>query len=921
MKFKPLIVLTVILCSFPLFSKYHPEIRWKEISEKKFIVIFPQGYETEAASILETAREVYGELQKLWKIPIEDPIRILITDVNDYANGSATFFPFNQITIHLFPPPPDTALGNAFDWIRLVVSHEMSHIFYLNAGSRFIRSLRDIIGSNPLLYPLNFTPFWMVEGIAVFGESYMNPNGRMKTPDYCLILKNMARTRSVPKWRDIYGEPTYWPGPEAKYLFGCKFIEFLIEEYGIETVPGLVHHFSRYLITLAASHRIRQYFKKSLPKLWSRFIEQIPTPETNFKETVTPLTRCGMSKKYPVALGTDRGVYVSEDYQDFPGVWEIDFKTAGKSKLFEKNNINNLSYSPEDQTIYFSAIDYFKSSYRYSDLYEYKLTGKHVNRLSVGKRLFSPVKVPGKETIICVKRKKNRSYLCLFDKKTKNETIISRGYRGLDFLSLSPDGQTIAASVKRKNHNWDIGLFHFNGKPKKIISLSPQKKYAPRWRTDREIGFICEYNHSYRLVLYNLDSDRARVLAKKNLPAIRHFTFIPGSETVLINHFDSNGYNLGMVDLSTLRFQTFPPQDPFSYPVGTPQPEPVKAKKYRFWRDLLPKFLNVNFRYAGNEIQPGFVLFGNDAVHRHSFSFQGFYGINTESINFSFNYTYEGFYPTLILNLSNLTDLNLKENDEKYTYTTKSAELVMLYPILFTEKYQSYLYANLHSEKIIERYNPAESIFRLNLNGMKLGLLFNSAKHYYDSISHADGLSLSLSYSRDFEFLGSDFDLNTLALEYKQYLSISRPNVLALRLGISNSWGSGKRLFYMGGANSKTDHHIAGGNLFNLMRGYPSGYFSGTGGFILNLEFRIDLVKMERSIFISKRVERFYISLFSDIGNMWEQEITLDPAISLGAEFNMVLYLGKRVTVSGGVAIGRSPFHDPVFYVRVGEAF
>ena len=120
----------------------------------------------------------------------------------------------------------------------------------------------------------------------------------------------------------------------------------------------------------------------------------------------------------------------------------------------------------------------------------------------------------------------------------------------------------------------------------------------------------------------------------------------------------------------------------------------------------------------------------------------------------------------------------------------------------------------------LQKYFSPDEKFQLDLNGLKLGFLFNSAKRYYDSFSQTDGLALAITYSRDFEFMGSDFDLNTLALEYKQYITFPKPSVLALRFGISDSWGKGKRFIYMGGANSKLDYHIAGGNMFDLMRGY-----------------------------------------------------------------------------------------------------
>jgi hypothetical protein len=919
---KAAIFFLILLLVLPLISKYHPEIKWKEISDTNFIVIFPESFEVEASHTLQIAHSLYPELIAIWGKPVMGKIRILITDVYDQSNGNATIFPFNKITIYLYTPPPDSVLGNCREWIRLVLSHELSHVFYLNTCSRFIRVLRNILGQNPFLFPMNFSPVWMQEGMAIYGESKMNPAGRLNSPDYSIILENMAQSGSVPRWRDISGEPTFWPGPQSKYLFGSKFIEYLVEHYGENKIPQLVRYYARNFFYISTSFRYKCFFKKWLTPLWNDFRNNIDiSGKASMSRKLAPLTSCGMSKQYPIVTGQNKALYVYQNYKNHPGIWEINLKTRETTKLLEQANITGMSFDSQSQTIYFSALDYYKAYYKFSDLYQYNLKTSQLKRLSSGSRLSCPARLQGSSKVFCVKRKKSKSYLATFDLNTGRERIISKGFDGISFLSISPDKETIAVSLKRKNENWGIALFNLNGKLLKMLGHGSGKNYYPQWKSNHELGFVSEHEQYYRLGMTNLNSGKTHIYTETGLPAIRYFTFLPDRDEVLLSYYDSNGYNLGLMNLPDIM------KDPLNINMSHVEnkaetvPVPQKGKKYNVWRDLLPKYLNFNFRYAGNEIQPGIIISGNDVPFNHQFTLQGFYGPVTNSINLSFNYTFSGLYPTLLLNASDLTDLNYGENNRDYHYSIKQLELVCLYPLLYTEKYQSYVYSNIHFERITERYFSPDEKFRLDLNGLKLGFLFNSAKRYYDSFSQSDGMALAITYSRDFEFMGSDFDLNTLALEYKQFIRFPKPSVLAFRLGISDSWGKGKRFIYMGGANSKMDHHIAGGSMFDLMRGYPSGYFSGTGGFLLNLEYRLPLVKMERAVFISQSVERFYISVFADIGNMWEDVKQINVSYSLGTELNMVLFLGGRITISGGVAIGRNPFHDPVFYLRIGESF
>ena len=170
--------------------------------------------------------------------------------------------------------------------------------------------------------------------------------------------------------------------------------------------------------------------------------------------------------------------------------------------------------------------------------------------------------------------------------------------------------------------------------------------------------------------------------------------------------------------------------------------------------------------------------------------------------------------------------------------------------------------------------------------------------------------------------MGSDYRINSAALQYKHYISLFRPNVLALHVGLMDSWGEARRLFYMGGAESKEGFHVAGNKLFDLMRGYPSGYFRGTGGYLFNLEYRIALLKIENVFLMYTSIERLYLSLFADIGNVWMKKWTIDPSYSLGMELSLVVRLGDlKLNLSSGIAVGQHPYHSPIIYLRLGESF
>ncbi len=918
------IIFLIILITFasPIFTKFHPQIDWREIADDRFILVFPQGYETEALYTLGAARDIYDKLENFWGHGVRTRIRILISDRYDAANGSASFFPFNHIEVFLFNPEPDSTLGSYREWIDLVLTHEMTHIFNMNAGSGFTYLMRKVVGSNPIFYPMTRAPEWLIEGAAVYGESKLNPAGRLNTPDYALMLENIGNAGKIPDLAHIYGSPTDWPGPTAKYLYGAKFVEFLVERYGEDRIKGIFYNFGHHFIPRLVRHRFKKVFARSLPRLWAEFSHSINLPRADCQYLVKELSPKGMHNNYPVAGPNDRIFYAREDYQAFPGIYEFDRKNGKSRRLMKVAGVNALFYAEEEKKIYFSASQYFKSFYRFSDIYEFDLKNSSRKRLTKGRRLSYPLKAG--DEIYCVKRKGTKSYLAVLNLEHGKDRTISRGFAAISHISLSPDHKYIAASLKRKNRNWSIALFDLKGELIKVMVDNDLKNFCPRWKNAHELYFIAEDQGDYKLARFDLETDTTYITQDNQLPGLNHIDSLPQKKHLVVSFFDGNGYNLGLVETAALTFEERSVMNPAAEEQEMPNPPPagIETRRYNFFRELLPKYFTLSYRDGGNEIQPGIYLSGNDLLEKHFFSFGTYYGYKSETLNFHFDYSYDGLYPTLTLNYSDYSNLYQSKESGDYIHREQEIQVAALQPLSITDRQQAHLFVGIYFEKVEDHYEEAVKEERLNLNGIKLGFLFSSAKEYYDSISYADGIRLSVSYARDFKFLGSSYHINTFSLDFQQFLSLFRPNVLALRLGIADSWGEARRLFYLGGAKSKVGYALAGENLFDLMRGYPAGFFSGTGGFIVNLEYRLSLFKIERVFTVFRSIERLYLSLFADMGNLWLKEKRIAPSFSLGLELNLVaLIADQRFNFCGGVALGQNPYHEPIFYFRLGRSF
>ncbi|MCP5105518.1 MAG: hypothetical protein GY950_19180, partial [bacterium] len=519
------------------------------------------------------------------------------------------------------------------------------------------------------------------------------------------------------------------------------------------------------------------------------------------------LTTPGIDKKYPVAGGKDTIFYVNRNYKEYPGIYKLDVKTGKSRRLTKKRGINGLFYHPGQGELYFSAADYYKSFYYYSDIYRLDLENGRVKRLTRGRRLFHPVKAGN--VLYCIKREGANSYLARLDEKHGKETILSPGFSAMAYPAISPAGDVIAVSLKGNNGNWRIGFFTPGGELVKQLTPASKKSYYPVWKNARLLYYIREYKDAYRLAGVDVKTGITTIYNDRQVPPLRYFSLVPGKDEAVLSFFDAAGFNLGRVDLAKLESReiaadTADVADTADTADATPAL--LKDRGYGFLRDLSPKYFTLDYRSGGNEYQPGIYLSGTDILSEHSFGVGGYYGLETGTFNWNFNYTFDGFYPSLTFTYSDLTDLHQTDRGREYTVREREMEFTGMVPLVIKSGYQAWGYTGVYFETVNLETMDGGVKELLDLNGIKVGILFNSSKWYYDSISPADGFRLALSYSRDVKFLGSDHEANTAALEFKHYLSVFRPNVLAFRLVVSDSWGDIKRIFYMGGSDSYTGY-------------------------------------------------------------------------------------------------------------------
>ena len=147
-----------------------------------------------------------------------------------------------------------------------------------------------------------------------------------------------------------------------------------------------------------------------------------------------------------------------------------------------------------------------------------------------------------------------------------------------------------------------------------------------------------------------------------------------------------------------------------------------------------------------------------------------------------------------------------------------------------------------------------------------------------------------------------------------------------VRFAGATSWGerAARRIFSASGNASQPGGFAFGSDAIGLLRGLDNGEIAGTRALVVNVDYRVPLMRLERGAGTLPLFARtLHGALFADTANAWDSTFRRDDfRVSLGAElsFDAVLGYSLPITLTTG---GAWASHERGFvgFGRIGRAF
>jgi hypothetical protein len=958
-------------------SLLDPALHFKTLATEHFVIYFHQGEDHLAGRLAVIAEEEWPRVGQALGITAPRRTHVILADQSELANGWATPLPYNLIFVTAAAPPGSDFIGRTDDWLRLVFTHEFTHIVHLDRSEGWARVFRGIFGRTSLSFPNTWLPIWQIEGLAAWEESAITGEGRLHAGDFRAIERESARSgRTVPIDR-VNGGLTDWPTGLAPYAFGLGFHDYLSQRFGDEQFGALATRTSRSLPFLG-SRAFKTVYGESLGDLWKDYQRSESTERTsnpsngasprNASVVATPfrITHEGftiLGPRFAPPACSDCApeiVYTARNPDGFPSLNAVGVD-GGRSRRLALRYLGS-SVGTSEQAIVFDQQQVHRNVGLYSDLYILDRRTGAVRALTNDERLQDPDLSRDGTTVVAVRQVAGRGEIVSVDvssgrSETRNETIlVSETDTQFSTPRWSPDGRQVAVERHRLGALSEIVVLDTSSRAVHVVASDPKARFVtPAWRRDgRAIVAAADFNGD-TFNLYEFDVDHAvgpRQLTRTAGGALWP-DVSPGGDLIVFAGYSADGFDLFTIPYAPADDRERRLADARQYEPRQDTPDPLRQgaggqeigryvpQKYSPWPTLPPTSWFPIVETA-DQVRAGFSVNGVDVLGRHAYSASATWLVDApvDAIkpgqavpDWDLGYAYDRWQPTLFASASSHTFFDAGPADENgrptaATERTREVEGGVLLPLRRVRSLQRALVSVVRTD---DRYTLPTETVTFSRTASRVGLASSTARLYGYSVSPEDGYSVGGTAEVARGGFGSSVDETTFTLDGRAYLpGVSAHHIVAIRgaAGTSSGTPGSRRNFLLGGALAAGDVLDFGREAISLLRGFPSQSFAGNHVALLNADYRFPIARPQRGKGTwPLLLHTIHGAVFADAGEAWTDRFrTNSVKTSAGGELSLNVIAGYSFPLT--VTIGAAWGHDETdrsnratLYVRVGRAF
>jgi Tol biopolymer transport system component len=859
-------------------------------------------------------------------------VTVVLSDVSDEANGSASSIPYTFINAYGVPPDSLDELNDFDDYIKLLITHELTHVVHLDTMLSICA-----LGVNTLLgrtYAPNLAePTWFIEGMAVLMESRQTTAGRLRSSFYDMHLRVPFLEGRMFRFDQISSIPLAYPQGTAAYLYGSSLLRYVEDRYGPLKIREISHRYADTCIPGALNRTAidavgRGYvgvFGPGLYDDWRRSISHrytLQAEEAARRPLTTTATRLTWDAPAPRSEGPGARffpdgtlVFHRTNNDQSPAYVRLDPATGARRTLAELQQAGPAAPTPDGQALILQQTTFLplplrivaNSEVSWNDLFRLDIASGTIRQLTSGLRAHEPDVSPDGKQVACVLVGTGSRRLALLPIEGGEPRLLMPDAPGLAFSpAFSPDGRLIAYSRWKPGGFRDIHLYDLVAATDRAISVDRAMDIDPRFSPDgRYVLFSSDRSGINDIYAYELQTKQlfqvTNLLSGAFQPAVS-----PDSHRLVFTGFTSDGFDLWTMPYDPATFvpakpyanaRLDSPSDPDSE-TDSPDAAPEDAAATPFSQRVVPyvpwKYMYPHAWTLGS-LGDVFGLGQTFQVLTTVGDPAGFHALSLNlliptsgSPSGQISYTYYRLWPALSLALSKtdlVTNGLIVDNQNlDYLQRTLSLSASASLPILRTADAS----ANLTFAYDYSAYGPISAIPVGEPTGaitikpeigpyadLQMSWAFSNAHHWQYSISNQEGRGVSLNLRLSDPTLGGRFRSTQISWSWTEYFTPPWARLHALAFITQGGFGIGdKRQFFGLGGFASQD--VLRGVLLNqqqfaFLRGYPVNVVTGDSYLVASGEYRAPLIWIERGYgTFPLYLRRIWGTAFFDAGDAFQ---------------------------------------------------
>lgn len=872
-------------------------------------------------------------------------IDVALGDNVDVSNAFASFFPSNRLVVFVTPPAGSTALAHYDDWLGLVFTHELVHLFYLDRSRGIWRVGQAVFGRLPGLFPNAYRPSWVSEGLATYYESRYTAAGRMEGGIHAQLLAAAARDR-WPGPNDATQISPKWPDGFLPYAWGSPFFQWQSDRYGDSVIPGFIERTSRRLWPLTVSGPLKDAGGQGVGGAW-RAIREAWADRAGASDSGAVIAS-GLYEEPRPQLSPDGRylAYVHVDGRDDPRAVVRDLAAGMEAWRHRINAGVELAWV--DSALVVAQLDFSSPVEIRRRLYRW-VPGGVWDPVPNTERLTRPFAAPG-GGIAAVDLGAHASRVVNVPGR---EPLAAPPADAWAYIVQSPDGSWLAGS-RHSNGQWDIVLWP-PGRPQDAVEATRDAAVDddPSWAPAGD-----------RLLFTSERGERGIPQIFAFRPAdgfVEQLTWEPaGARQPALTADGTLIYVTMRADGRALVERPLPPGRPASgssRPEGPREPAPAVAARetgYAPWTSLRPHFWIPTWHDEGTTGRfAGALTAGIDAVGRTNYvahvavssrgRVEGLLDVEHRrwkalSLTASLRQTWDSERVPAIVQSTGDT-VQVIRGDRELTLSTGGMVRWRRWRTAVTAR----MAAEWEQDGLV-----IDSPVGLRLTGptasfagpvVSLGL--GRVTQPPLAISPENGAAVGLLYRRRWELGGARWFAEIRGAA-NGYVALPLPGfahwVLALRGAVGLTGGSAPPTFEIGGTSGDRFEALPGFTVGAGRRQFPLRGYAAGGRFTRVatgvVELRVPVALIARGIWILPiGVDRISLTGFAETGGGWQAgqsaalsdyrdvggEAVFDLAVSYDVPLRLRFGAGVPLTAAGGA--GGAIRGQPMWYLTFGTAF